>query len=225
MLPEPRYDPLETDPLDQVFSRANPNPDRIDCPADAVISELAQKKRPIEDPTYDHLGVCSPCYRRFRQLQESYKREGKSLAQRLTIAAAVVLVAVCGAWWVTSHLSKPAQGLNNQTSLVTAYLDLRPYAVSRSDELASDVKPLVLDRKRQRLTIVLPVGAEPGKYQVRLLDNNLIGVVSGTGAALMEDGKTVLSVELDLSGLPAGPHSLALHREGESWKTFPVEAR
>ena len=57
--------------IDEVFSRANPNPDRIGCPPRDTLVRLARRQQPIGDPAYEHLAKCSPCYREFRALQEA----------------------------------------------------------------------------------------------------------------------------------------------------------
>jgi hypothetical protein len=49
--------------IDEVFSRANPNPDRIGCPPRDTLVRLARRQQPIGDPAYEHLAKCSPCYR------------------------------------------------------------------------------------------------------------------------------------------------------------------
>ena len=58
------------DDLDEVLSRANPNPERIGCPSHETLVALARREQPIGDPAYEHLLKCSPCYREFRVLRE-----------------------------------------------------------------------------------------------------------------------------------------------------------
>lgn len=57
------------DEIDEVFAGANPNPARIGCPPRDVLTAIARKELPIDDPAHDHLANCSPCYREFRALQ------------------------------------------------------------------------------------------------------------------------------------------------------------
>lgn len=57
------------DDIDTFFGYANPNPTRTACVPDDVLLALARRERAIEDPTYEHLTKCSPCYREFRRLQ------------------------------------------------------------------------------------------------------------------------------------------------------------
>ena len=57
------------DDIDWYFGHANPNPTRRACVPHDVLLALARRERPIEDPAYEHLTQCSPCYREFRRLQ------------------------------------------------------------------------------------------------------------------------------------------------------------
>jgi len=60
------------DVVDQLFGRGNPNPRRVGClPRDTLIA-LARKERDIGDPGYEHLAACSPCYRAFRAIQQTW---------------------------------------------------------------------------------------------------------------------------------------------------------
>ena len=53
-----------------------------------------------------------------------------------------------------------------------ARLDLRPFAVTRSEQRADEPAALVLPRGPVNAVILLPVGAEPGAYEIRDLDSN-----------------------------------------------------
>jgi hypothetical protein len=55
--------------IDIVFAHAAPNPDRIGCCCEAELIEFANRRRPIDDPGFQHIMNCSPCYRRLRTLQ------------------------------------------------------------------------------------------------------------------------------------------------------------
>jgi len=57
------------DEIDIVFGFAHPNPSRSWCCSEAELVELTNRRRPISDPRYSHVGQCSPCYRRVRALQ------------------------------------------------------------------------------------------------------------------------------------------------------------
>src|SRR5919109_3472868 len=88
------------DEIDEVFGRANPNPDRIGCPSHDVLVALARRERPMGDPAYGHLAECSPCYLEMRAL-----KEGADLRRRrvmLWAAAAALIVATGSVGWFLS---------------------------------------------------------------------------------------------------------------------------
>ena len=60
------------DEFDELFGHGNPNPRRIGCPSRDVLEALARRERPIEDPAYEHVANCSPCYREFRALHQEH---------------------------------------------------------------------------------------------------------------------------------------------------------
>ena len=57
------------DDLDEVLSKANPNPRRIGCLSEETLKALASRQTPLGDPAYEHLLECSECYRDFRKWQ------------------------------------------------------------------------------------------------------------------------------------------------------------
>jgi hypothetical protein len=46
--------------LDELFSHVDPNPDRVGCPPDAILIELAQRTRPFSDRWWEHIMKCAP---------------------------------------------------------------------------------------------------------------------------------------------------------------------
>ena len=57
------------DEIDLVLGYASPNPTREGCPSYELLVALSRRERPIDDPAYEHLVKCSPCYQRVRSLQ------------------------------------------------------------------------------------------------------------------------------------------------------------
>ena len=72
-----------------------------------------------------------------------------------------------------------------------ASLDLRPLAVTRSEEQKS-AGPLEVPHGRVNATILLPVGSSPGVYEVRILDRDLRVRASTTGSAEIRNYITTL---------------------------------
>lgn len=221
------------DEIDVLFGTANPNPGRVGCVSDEIIAELAAQRRAIGDPAYEHLAVCSVCYREFRRLQEEGRRTATSASVRwlswVAAAAVLIVLLVAGAWF---YLRAPgASEAPSPTpapvvaALVPLELDLRPYAVSRSEQPQPGQPPLVLSTDRLALTMLLPIGSEPGAYDARLLDGSSQIVAEASGRADLRDFVTTLEVELDLRATAPGDYLLAVRREGESWSYYPTRLR
>ena len=217
------------DDIDKVLGRANPNPTRAGCPPREVLIALSRRERPIEDPAYEHLTKCSPCYREFRAFQDASARSRRT--KRLTwvaAVAAVVLVAGAAAWFLLSARegvspgSESAAQRNQAVPVQRAELDLRKYVVARSEREKSEQQPVSLTRDRLSLTVLLPVGSEPGTYEVQVVDSELKSRASGSGSAEIRTFVTTLETTLDLRSVPSGPYQLALRRQGEEWQLFPA---
>ena len=213
----------ETD-IDLVLGNANPNPTRTGCPSDDVLTALARRERSVDDPAYDHLTKCSPCYRRVRALQQGIGERRGSVAWRtwrLAAVAAIIVVGIVGASWFGLHRGE----LPRPSAELEAELDLRPYAIMRGGESQVEQKPLVLPRGRLVLRVLLPVGSEPGSYEVQLLDSNLSSKASASGDADLQNQITTLRTALDATALSPGDYKLAVRHSGNDWQLFPAQVK
>ena len=215
------------DDIDKVLGQANPNPTRTGCPPREVLVALSRRERPIGDPAYEHLTKCSPCYREFRALQGAQAPQPAVGVFKWVAAAAAVLVALVGGWFffVAQDRAVPTDQVarqESQTSELRTELDLRQYAVTRSDQKQSDRPPLPLPRGRLNVTILLPVGSEPGSYEIQVLDSELKSTASATGQAEIRNYITTLQGTIDLNSIAPGTYQLALRRRGEDWQLFPA---
>src|ERR1043166_5959059 len=79
--------------VQRALLNSNPNPDRIGCPGQSVLRELAEGTKSPDDAAADHLTGCSPCYREFlsiqRALQHQRKRKIRKATAVLTLAGVV----------------------------------------------------------------------------------------------------------------------------------------
>ena len=207
------------DEIDDVFGRANPNPDRVGCPPRDVLAALARRERPIGDPAYDHLSECSPCYLEVRALKEAADLQRRRV---LTWAAAAgLLLATGSAGWFLLNRSSGA----GDRPEVRTQLDLRPYALMRGETPQGDRPPLVLTRAPVWLTLLLPTGSEPGAYDVEIRDSSGVSKISARGDADLRNQVTTLDVALDLESLSPGAYQIAVRRHGEDWQLFPAQAQ
>ncbi len=204
------------DEIDEIFGRANPNPTRQGCPSRDELIALARKQRQMSDPGYVHLTRCSPCYLEVRALHEEALVRKRRSWFRGAAAAVLVLAVALGAWFLANRPGPVTD--------VQAQLDLRPYAQTRSD--APDGRqPLLLPRGRLTLSMILPVGFEPGSYDVQLLDVGLTSRASATGMASTENFVTTLRTTLDIGAVSSGSYQLAIRQTGQDWQLFPAVVR
>jgi hypothetical protein len=225
--PDPSGFRIENE-MDLLFGRAHPNPTREGCPPAEMLTRLARRELPIGDPAYDHFAKCSPCYQELRAIQQAdAARMAAAKRKRLVWAAAAVLAIAVGGSWFALRQTGSTGGTAVSTTGVEqqARLDLRPFAVTRGDERAKDPEGLVLSRALLKATILLPVGSEPGDYEIQILDGDLKSRASSTGSAAIIDYVTTLETTLDTSALPPGSYQLAVRREGEDWRLVPVQMR
>ena len=225
---------IPRDEIDELFGNANANPARIGCPPEEDLPALARRERPIDDAAYDHLADCSPCYRKVRALQQAWERQrgiGWSNRTRWVAAAAALVFLVAGsAWLYVRTNSTPIQPTLPTPSAVASArlvveLDLRRYTVSRSPQEQVDRPPLALPQGLLNLTLLLPVGSEPGAYDLQLMDAASRVMASASGNAAIRNFITTLEVTIDLRATTSGPYQLAFRRSGEDWRVFPATVK
>ncbi len=232
--PFPPRPGADSDEIDEVFGSANPNPERIGCPPRAELERIARQRGAIDDPLYEHLASCSPCFRDWRAMQAAAQPQKatvttRNLLPRRPLAAAAVLIALILAgllWWnwrTTVQNNRTTIARHDTLPETAVSLDLRPYAVARGDATNAVTRPLLLQRGVMRITVILPVGAEPGPYDIQILDQNLHSQVTARADAELRDQVTQLHTTLDLSALPEGAYQLALRRDDQDWRFFPAE--
>lgn len=217
----------ENKPIENILLHANPNPERRGCPTREELIGLAMRVRETNDPWWAHLSKCSPCYAEMRELQRVHdvRPEKSSRPSPIWLAAAAALFVVAGGAWYFASLESQHAPVIMARTVPSTVLDLRPFAVSRSEEVAKPAGSLSLERKVQNLVLVLPVASAEGAYLLRLLDADLTPQLSTSAAAALVKGDTSITKELDLTALPAGRYTLAIKREPEDWRLFPVDVR
>lgn len=200
-----------------VFSTAFPNPERKGCPEPEVIRAIAFRRT---DPARHrdfivHMSRCSPCFNDFARLQEQSKREKRR--RGLAVAATVVLVVGLAllAW---TERRRPAR----QGGLEVATLDLTHRGVLRGEDNGPPNPPLELAGGRLELTIFLPAAAEPGTYDLQILQQAGTPLWSGEGQTQIEDHTVALHFQVDLTAAKPGSYFLALRRSGWDWVFHPL---
>jgi hypothetical protein len=216
------------DIVQQAILREFPNPERKGCPGPASLRELANRPRPTRDVAWEHVTHCSPCYREFldlrTQVQVQLERRRRAFLRRRVVIAAVVVVLAGGAI-ATYEISQRGALRNPPVAgpYESASLDLKDRSLTRSvEKQAPKTQPLILPAKRLDLSIFLPIGSEPGRYDVQLLQKIDEPLLSVSGEATVQNGTTILRARLDLTGKPAGSFLVGLRQPPADWTYYPV---
>ncbi|MGH9328657.1 MAG: hypothetical protein ACRD2B_18470, partial [Terriglobia bacterium] len=101
------------------------------------------------------------------------------------------------------------------------------WSAVRSDEEAPSPgeKRLEVHRAKLALTIFLPLGSEPGKYEIEILRRKGTPLLGLGGIARIENGNTVLSTRADLNKLASGNYLIAIRQPPWDWRYYPFTLR
>ena len=72
------------------------------------------------------------------------------------------------------------------------------------------------------MSIYLPTGSEPGKYQVEVAEQPGKPLIGAEGTATLRDHIAVLEVNVDLQRLHPGLYLVGIRQAGRSWAYYPV---
>jgi hypothetical protein len=136
------------------------------------------------------------------------------------VAAAVVLVIGLAflVWSERRRLTRPV-------AIQVATLDLTHRGVLRGEESGPPKPPLELSAGLLELTVYLPVGSEPGAYDVQISKQAGAPLWSGEGQAQSENQGVALRFKVDLSEAKPGSYFLAIRQHGWDWAYYPVAIR
>ena len=148
--------------LDTIYSSVEPNPDRVGCPPREALRELAMRTRPLSDPLWDHVMECAPCRIDVREMGRD---------------RAVTPVRSADAFGRLGGSRRPrardwSRRLDADARSGSTHRDhWRPSTVC-GDALGSArnrANPRFdLPRRLVRLTLLLPNGSEPGRYELEV---------------------------------------------------------
>lgn len=216
----------------QVFLEAFANPTRRGCPTGVFIERMAAGRVAAaeENEWIDHFASCSPCSREFSEFRRKFRRRRRI---QLISGSALAILAFCAALWLAAirhgrvSLSPnvpttPAGGVFQQE-----VLDLRDWSAVRSDEERAEVegKHLELHRGKLILSVYLPTGSQPGKYELAIIQKRNQPLLKLAGTAQVVEGRTILDVHLDLSRFRAGEFELGIRQPPWDWRYYPVTLR
>jgi hypothetical protein len=214
--------------------KAYPNPERIGCPGNPTLEEIAKTPNPSDHPVYDHVATCSPC---LGEMLELRKRRVLALAawrrRRLALivgAAAALIISILSFYLIQGHQKRPRHLRPVETAFddraipedEVGRLDFSNTSAERgassdrpkAQSVRSNVRELVID---------LPVGSELGRYDLEI--RNAVTLKSEVEASRTkvlpgQGGNLVLKALVDLSKLSAGQHIAAWRQAHQSTWDF-----
>ena len=195
--------------------REFPNPSRAGCPPSDVLKRIANHDMPLSEAEIwlDHLGSCSPCYRDYLDLQAA-NRNRRQWAVFAVAAGILLAILVMGRTLTSKH--------NELPSARTAVLDLSNRSVTRGVEEGSPEAPIEVSRYASRLDIQLPLGSPDGPYEVRLTTVQGEQILAASGIATINEGTTLLRIEVGLSQAGSGPYVLQIRRPTLGWNSYSL---
>ena len=217
---------MENDPIEELLLRAYPNPERNGCPGSDTIRALANKTIPRDDPAWQHIWKCSPCFAEFKELRDARRLRERAARRKRSLywatAAAFVLLCV-GAALAALFFNRAREAQQAPVAKVTtatpaypaAILNLEGVATTRSGEKTANsgqVQIQTLPRRAVDLTVYLPRGSEDGEYQLQFLNSRDDVLLSTKAQAVITRGLTEFSVAVDLTKISPGTYTVRSRR-------------
>ena len=233
------------------LSEAFPNPDRAECPPDSALRSLALNPRESDPTITEHIGTCSPCFRRYSELLEDLKAQRELEAPTLTRAIAwwkthpllagtalvCVVSLVIGVGFLlrgTRHPNVPPMETNKeptpkQTPPTVAYVpfsvDLSALSPVRGGEgPQTGHRRLSVPASTLDLTMTLPLASAEGPYDL-MLNSQAHTLWSKSATAHLQKGKTLIRVEADFRQVPSGDYKLEVRSHAGIRLVQPVSVQ
>ena len=224
--------------------RNHPNPGRLDCIGSSTLRKIAEGDLPPSHPGYKHVMECSPCYEELMILTEQVeaRRVATRVARRRHLSIAVstaVLLFLIALLFLLPRLENGDRRVSNKTvknqptSPVIGQTPIQDRVVAM---LNLDSEPSLrggdgkiqtgasqrLPRRRLDLTINLPRGMEEGLYNLQISKTATQPVLFTSGQARIENGLTVLRLQVDLTHFTPGMYHLKIGRPGMAWRESDI---
>lgn len=214
-----------------------PNPNREGCPSRSTLSAMADRNRDLklENIPASHIVTCSPCFQEYMYLRHRVRlfRGARITAAALVAAAAMFIAARL--FWNHEHEFEPnppekqMAGRRNRdrqrssAEPVPLSVDLASYSPTRGDANLDSQKKVRLPKQVLRLNFVLPLGMEPGVYEVLFEDASGRPFFDKRALGTLNGGTTIVQVDIDLTAIARGSFTLMIRPPGLDWRRFPGE--
>lgn len=217
---------------------AFPNPTREGCPNSSTLRAMAKRdpQLTLGDLPISHVVSCSPCFQEYTRLRRRFSLiRGIQLAGASLVVFAVLFTAARSVWRSVrgggetsiSRVRQPQKpSISTNQSLPIAPIpltvDLASFSPTRGEEAKDQTRKIHLPPSLVRVTLLLPVGMEPGEYALRLKDKAGTVLNDTQAVGRLAGGVTSITADLDLRAQSHGSLTLMLQPSGLSWRMFPV---
>jgi hypothetical protein len=233
------------------LSEAFPNPDRDGCPPDSALRSLAFNPREAEPTVTEHLGACSPCFRRYSELLDelmakqrvekasSWKRISAWTKAHPVLAAAALACALFVAVDVglllrgirqpnappmdTHRKPNRAEPLTPTVAYLPYNMDLSALSPVRGSKppATGPQRRVAVPSSPLNLTLTLPFASPEEPYDLKLTSKGRT-LWSNSALARLQKGETLIQVEADFGKIPTGDYNLEVQSSTGIYLMQPV---
>jgi hypothetical protein len=205
-----------------------PNPNRVGCPNSSTLRTMAYRDRRLrlQDIPAAHIVRCSRCFQEYEEFRRMalIVRRIQITAASLAVAAMIFLTARFA--WNHAHRSgEPSQAAIQRTPHNTPFplkVDLASFSPTRGDAGDHSEKTVRFPQKLLRVDFILPLGMEPGEYEIRLQDSKETVFIDKRAPGRVNNGVTSVGIDIDLAGAARGNLTLMIRPPGMDWRRFPA---
>lgn len=195
--------------LQQAALKEFPNPERIGCPPEEALDAMARYKRPATEADLHHITHCSPCFATFLAARQNAR---KQYIVRAAIAFACAAVLAAGIYFAVRPQAR------YRALPVIAQWNLENASPLRGAEIRPQVT-VEAPRQRGIVLIRLPFGSDDGRYDVEIRSSRSAAspIKNFHGVAVIQNGYTILRIQMDFSNLATGKYTVAYRHADASW--------
>jgi hypothetical protein len=205
-----------------------PNPNRVGCPDSSTLRAMAYRDRRLrqQDIPAAHIVRCSTCFQEYEEFRRMalIVRRIQITAASLAVAAMIFLTARFA--WTHAHRSgEPSMAAIQRTPHITPFplkVDLASFSPTRGGEGDHSERKIHLPQKLLRVDFVLPLGMEPGDYEIQLQDSKGTVLIDKRAPGRMNEGVTSVKTDIDLASAMRGNLTLMIRPPGMGWRRFPA---
>lgn len=220
--PEQKYNRIAA-AVQQTILNNFPNPNRVGCPGDVRVREVAARTAIVEDDVWQHITHCSECYREFLAAKEELRGTSRR-ARTLGLIGGTVLLMIVAAFAGYRYIGDSGRAHENVAAMyVPAALNLHDFSEVRGSDKQVQRQTPTLPRRALDLTVTLPFASEAGSYEFELTGADGRVIRRGTANAAIRNGDTAFTTRFDLRGIAPGTYQFAWRREPFGWASTPVK--